>query len=1762
MNNAAGKLDGDWANPSDTSSGGSRFVSGNGVAGGTFTFDFIVAAPAGQFVQAAFFQSFGDFVQPPAGGTIQGSVWRQIYRPGSTQGRDPFEPPLPGRAVRLFDSAGTLVAETTSGPIDLDGNGRIVGEEQAGYRFTGLAAGRYRVEPAVGGGWSAAGFDMKMLAPQYFAVGHVPASGTTSAINELYAIDVATSKATLLGSFGGLVARDIATPTHATAYIVGTATQDFTAIPAGSGGLWYVSTTYPYPVAVAATPDGVPLVSLDVLDEQTLVGASASGELVEYSILTGRWTRLGPLVTADHQRLRPVGDLAVVAPGKIYAVAVPEPADPGTKLDLVQANTQQLVRIDPTILGANTTVVRPLVDYGITELVLGLETTQGGLLALARNEKLFAIDPDRAAHPQGVVVGDLANISFGGLALAASEIVTAYVPGGPDHVPGTTVDVEDGGPTVVVGIPVTPFGRDLRDGDDTIDGGCGATPDHLFGDDGTLPSGVRSIGGHDTVRGRGGADEIDGGLKGDVLSGDGGAFGGDGGDTITGGRGGLNWIEGGDGDDTITGGPATDFLYGGAGDDSLVGLGGGDMLFGEAGGDRLDGGDGNDVLVAGAGGGGRVDEAHGGAGDDTLFVIDTTLGGLFAATPGGQADDVYDGGAGSDTLIVDTSRLDAASDLAILALTNAKLAAYGVDTAVSLERGLITGGAGNNTFSAATFSGQVVMRGNAGNDWLTGGQGDDLLDGGTGLDNQLAGGGGDDRYLVAAGSTTRISEFPDAGTDTLDLAALGAPGFEVRVGNAVEGTVATSAAQAVTVRWFNDGLDLVTLGDGSNSLTLRDGTATTARFVAGRGTDAIRYTDLAGEWGAWAGGVAVDLAAGTATGTGGIVGFDHVTGGEGNDQLSGDDGDNRLDGRGGNDTLTGRGGDDTLLGGAGNDSLFGNAGNDTLRGEAGTNVLAGNTGDDTYEFLDLGQTDTVLEIFNQGTDRMIFAPSAGGIRFEVGGQIVATFGTSSVTALSAAGIDLVRGGPGADTFRIADGAAFAGRLDGGGTTGDGFDDLDTLDYSLWTSPVSVDYSVVAAVGAPRAVTGVAGVVDLRHVIGGSKGDTLTGGAEIVWFEGRDGGDTLIGSSLADKLEGDAGADTIRGLAGDDLIRGGVGNDTLEGGANNDTFAFADSFGTDTVAEEPDGGSDVMDFSAVTVPLTVALGSVTATTAAGDRATHAGTAIERVVGGAADDRFVMTGPNVVFPGTLDGGEGMNNELYYQNPTRAIAAAVAAGGRPNVGGALHFATVTADSNLFTPVFHGGFTGAVNENASPDTIVYTASATDADDQPGNVITYAVVGGRGDDADLVTIEPTSGKVRLKASANFEARNAYFFQVMATDSGIPTRSATLDVRVNVLNVAEPRTAPRIAAPTAFFFTEDTPGPLRFVGTPFSDADSPAVTLMTVTLRIANGAIAAANGGGVVVGGTPTARTFTGTLANLNAFFTAAPARITYAPAPDASGTRVLGVTIAEGPVTQRLSSAVNVPVTILPVNDAPVVKAPLAFVVQEDVPGNLRWPAGLPVVADVDSSVVSVQLSVDAGTIVAATGLGVSVAGTPAARTFTGTPAAVTAYFAALGRIRYAPAANDFGDRTLHIEASDGSATVSTSSRITVTPVNDAPTIAAVVPFTGGTRDKPYEITYAQLRDRSSAADIDSPTLSFRVEAIRGGTLQKWDGVARKWRNVSVAAAAPLAQRLLSPGETLRWIPPVGAVGPRQAFTVRAWDGAAYSAVTALVTIETALPS
>jgi hypothetical protein len=60
-------------------------------------------------------------------------------------------------------------------------------------------------------------------------------------------------------------------------------------------------------------------------------------------------------------------------------------------------------------------------------------------------------------------------------------------------------------------------------------------------------------------------------------------------------------------------------------------------------------------------------------------------------------------------------------------------------------------------------------------------------------------------------------------------------------------------------------------------------------------------------------------------------------------------------------------------------------------------------------------------------------------------------------------------------------------------------------------------------------------------------------------------------------------------------------------------------------------------------------------------------------------------------------------------------------------------------------------------------------------------------------------------------------------------------------------------------------------------------------------------------------------------------------------------------------------------------------------------------------------------------------------------------------------------------------------------------------------------------------------------------------------WVTVSTLANAPLAQRSVSVGDKIRWVPPAGVSGNRPAFGAKAWDGAQCSAVTAQVTIKLA---
>lgn len=102
-------------------------------------------------------------------------------------------------------------------------------------------------------------------------------------------------------------------------------------------------------------------------------------------------------------------------------------------------------------------------------------------------------------------------------------------------------------------------------------------------------------------------------------------------------------------------------------------------------------------------------------------------------------------------------------------LSDMQLTGRGTDTLANLEHARLTGGVGNNTLRASSFSGPVTLDGGAGNDRLFGGGPLAVLVGGAGNDTLTAGAGrdilfgglGKDKLVGGAGSNLLIGGTQD-----------------------------------------------------------------------------------------------------------------------------------------------------------------------------------------------------------------------------------------------------------------------------------------------------------------------------------------------------------------------------------------------------------------------------------------------------------------------------------------------------------------------------------------------------------------------------------------------------------------------------------------------------------------------------------------------------------------------------------------------------------------------------------------------------------------------------------------------------------------------------------------------------------------------------------------------------------------------------------------------------------------------------------------
>ena len=329
---------------------------------------------------------------------------------------------------------------------------------------------------------------------------------------------------------------------------------------------------------------------------------------------------------------------------------------------------------------------------------------------------------------------------------------------------------------------------------------------------------------------------------------------------------------------------------------------------------------------------------------------------------------------------------------------------------------------------------------------------------------------------------------------------------------------------------------------------------------------------------------------------------------------------------------------------------------------------------------------------------------------------------------------------------------------------------------------------------------------------------------------------------------------------------------------------------------------------------------------------------------------------------------------------------------------------------------------------------------------------------------------------------------VVGTGGTTPFSTATDTVALTVNAIND---APVATVPASISITEDTASALT--GISFTDPDAGSSSV-TVTLSVPAGALGATSGAGVVIGGTASALTLTGSIANINAFIAAS--NVTYTPALNDNGTRVLTVGINDGGNTGSggaLTDTATVDLNIAAVNDGPVATVPASISVVEDVATSLTGIS----FSDVDAGAASmtVTLSVPSGTLAATSGGGVIVGGTSSALTLSGALADINAFIAA-SNVTFTTALDATADVTLTVTVDDGGNTGAggaqqavTTVTLDVTAVNDAPQVTA--PSSIG-----LTVNEAAALTGISFADIDAGTsLVTATFSVPSGTLTAASG-------------------------------------------------------------------
>ena len=597
--------------------------------------------------------------------------------------------------------------------------------------------------------------------------------------------------------------------------------------------------------------------------------------------------------------------------------------------------------------------------------------------------------------------------------------------------------------------------------------------------------------------------------------------------------------------------------YNYTGDDNLKGNEGNDVIHGGAGGDWISGGAGDDTLDGGANG--SVDQ-WGNVRSDTAQYSGEYARYTITSNSNGSVTvaDSQPDGDGTDTL----------TNIEALSFKDRYLR-LGVETWVNKDKN----GAATDVSKNGSLLGDVIdvsadeypgvrhsIRGNEGNDTLTGGSGPDDFEGGTGDDLIVGGANGKDAW--------------------------GNPGFDVaRYQGAFARYALTYSADA--------GETWVTTNPGGTDVLIRV-TDSFSEDDGGLGTDTLSGIEALAFFDQF-----MMLQATTTT---------QDLDGDGradSSQVTGTDAADVLTGAATNDRLVGAGGADRLVGGKGGDVLVGGAGNDTLDGgDNGVNRTGGamidvteysgaaalyavtKNSDGTFTVVASGAsaadgTDTLSNIeglqFSDGFVSLQLQVSERDMNKDgvtdlieirgtdlaaAGDEIAPTSGTTTVAyrLFGGLGNDSLTGGAGADVFE-------------GGAGNDSIVGGEGTDRAIFSGNYA-DYTV--------SDVSSAGVVTVSHNNSGANGtDTLVGVEELAFADrvvklgaadvvttklvdtdgnqkvdasyttGTGSGDVVdfSNSILNNFVDAGVGNDSVKGGSGADTFIPGAGNDTVWGGAN-------------------------------------------------------------------------------------------------------------------------------------------------------------------------------------------------------------------------------------------------------------------------------------------------------------------------------------------------------------------------------------------------------------------------------------------------------------------------------------------------------------------------------------------------------------------------------------------------------------------------------------